>query len=441
MKSSIIAVFALASVVAFAQPQSTPQTPTKAAALATVEQGEKTLAQLNAQARSLSKKIGELALSADLSTNTAAMEELKKLVATLDETNARLAALEESIAELKEWAAGKDKTDVAIVKAMDNVDKIKFSNYFQFQFRDTDQAGKEQHSFEVRRVRLGATYEINPEASAKISFDMAAGTNRSGAELKDAMFIYKPKGSKGLAFTAGQFVSPLGYETPTSSSALEFPERVTYNKTLFNDERLRGVMVDQALEGGVSLFAGVVNALATKDAEQASIAPGAGARTAGFAGLRFKSGNDSYGIGYFTGKRPEYTSGGTSPEVDRNFLFVDAQLNNIANTGLYFRGELMTGKDRVPKSTGNPLNVATDMTGYVTVFGYKLNGENELFARYSVFDSDTDVDGDAISELGFGWRHTLGAGATFSLTHETFRDASVSNSPYGVMTARLQFKF
>ena len=66
---------------------------------------------------------------------------------------------------------------------------------------------------------------------------------------------------------------------------------------------------------------------------------------------------------------------------------------------------------------------------------------NELFTRYSVFDSDTDIDGDAISELGFGWRHTLGLGATFTLSHEIFRDALVSNSPYGVTTARLQFKF
>ncbi len=329
-----------------------------------------------------------------------------------------------------------------LATALGPTDKIKFGHYFQFQFRDTDQAGKSQHSFELRRFRFGMTMEVNPQATVKASFDMAAGTNRSTAELKDALLMYKPEGSKGLVVTAGQFSAPFGYETPTSSSSLEFPERVGYNKTLFNDERLRGMMVEQTFDGGVTGYAGVVNALSTKDAEQSALAPGAGARSAGFAGIKVKSGHDVYGIGYFAGKRPEFTGGGgTSPEVDRSFLYADAQLNQIAGTSFYFRGEVMTGKDRVPSTTGGPLKVATDMTGYTTVLGYAVDKKNDLFTRYSVFDTDTAIDGDAQSELGFGWRHHLGSGASFSLTHEIFRDNSVANSPYGVTTARLQFKF
>ena len=322
------------------------------------------------------------------------------------------------------------------------VEKVKFGGYFQSQFRDTDQAGKTQHSFEVRRFRFGATIQVNDQATAKVSFDLAGGTNRSAAEMKDMMLMYKPKGSKGLTLTAGQFVSPIGYETPTSSASIELPERVAYNKALFNDERLRGAMVEQSLEGGFSVYGGVANALTTKDAEQAALAPGAGARLAGFAGLKFKQGNRQYGVGYFAGNRPEFTGGGgTSPEVDRSFLYFDAQVTNIMHTGLFFRGEMMTGKDRVPSTTGSPLNVATDMTGYLAILGYELDGGHALFTRYSMFDPDADSAGDAISELGFGYRHSLGSGASLSLSHEVFRDASVANSPYGVTTLRLQYKF
>jgi hypothetical protein len=441
VKPSIFAVLALASVIALAQEPPVAKTPTQQTALTKIAEGEKTVAQLNTDARTISKKIGELALRTDLSADPAALEEMKKLVAALDEINTRLETLEGSIADLKEWAAGKDKADAKVATAVAQIDKIKFSNYFQFQFRDTDQAGKTQHSFEARRVRLGATYEINDEASAKVSYDFAAGTNRSGGELKDFMLMYKPKGGNGLLFTAGQFPAPFGYETPTSSSALEFPERVAYNKALFNDERLRGLMIEQPLEGGFRIYGGVVNALSTKDAEQASLAPGAGARLAGFAGVKYKQGNAEYGLGYFAGKRPEYTSGGTSPEVDRRFLYADAQWTNIMDTGLWFRGEVMTGEDRVPSSTGAPGNFGMDMTGYTTVLGMAIDEKNDLFARYSQWDVNRDTDGDAVSEWGLGWRHHLGSNANVTLAHEIFRDNSVANSPYGVTTFRVQFKF
>jgi hypothetical protein len=163
---------------------------------------------------------------------------------------------------------------------------------------------------------------------------------------------------------------------------------------------------------------------------------------AGFAGLKYVHGNGEYGIGYFAGKRPEFTGGGgTSPEVDRRFLYADAQWTKIMDTGLWFRGEVMTGEDRMPSTTGAPGNVATDMTGYITILGFALNPQNDVFARYSVWDIDTDIDGEAISELGFGWRHHLGSNANLSIAHEIFRDASVANSPYRVTTLRMQFKF
>ncbi|MEX2243994.1 MAG: porin [Fimbriimonadaceae bacterium] len=441
MKRTIVVFMALGAIAACAHAGLDQSVPTKKDAKETISQGEKTALGLNAEARDISKRIGELAISGDIAKDPKALDEMKRLVAALDEVNARLATLESSIAELKEWVAGKEKSDAVVAKAMGDTDKIKFGHYFQFQYRDTDAAGAQQHSFEARRFRFGASMEINKQAAMKVSFDAAAGTNRRGFEMKDMIFTYKPKGSEGLTLTAGQFSAPLGYETPWSSSSLEFPERVTYNATMFADERVRGVMAEQALEGGLSIYGGIVNALSTKDAEQSSLASGPGGRLAGYAGLKYKQGDFIGGVSYFAGERPEFTGGGgTSPAVDRRFLYLDAQLTNLLNSGLYVRAEAMIGSDRVPSTTGAPGNVANDMTGWHATLGYPITS-GELFTRYSIFDPNTDVDGDGILEYGFGYRHHLGTGATLALTHEIFEMPTVANSPFGVTTLRLQFKF
>lgn len=322
-----------------------------------------------------------------------------------------------------------------------DADKIKFSNYFKFQYRDTDQDGKTQHSFEVRRVRLGATMQINERASAKVSYDLAGGTARSEGELKDLMLTYKP-GQPGLSITGGQFPLPLGYETATSNSVLEFPERVTVNKTLFNDERVRGVMIEHKGKTGTTFYAGVSNALTTKDKEQEGLEPGAGGQLAGFAGLKHKQGDAQFGIGYFAGKRPEFVgSVDTSPETDRRFIIADAQFENILTQGLSLRTELLIGEDRIPNSKGEAGLVANDLNGYHATLGFKSKGPSGIYLRYALFDPDEDTDGDATKEYGLAWRYSLGEGATLVVAHEIVENSSVANSPYQISTFRVQFKF
>ena len=408
---------------------------------AKIEQAQTDANALSAQARQVTTKIGELAISGKLPTDTAAVEEMKSLVASLEEINTRLATLEDSIADLKAWAKGKDMSDKKVATALGDVDKIHFSNYLQFQYRDDNRAGKQQHSFEARRVRLGMSMDINDKAVAKVSFDAATGGDREGTQLKDLMLMYKP-GTAGLTITAGQFALPLGYEFEMSNSVLEMPEKCLYNRTTFNDERVRGVMFMQSQPDGTSFYGGVSNALSTQDAEQANLAPGTGGQLAGFGGLRYAKKDVHLGVGYFAGKRPQFTgNGGTSPEVDRNFLYAEARFENVLTQGLYVHGELMDGHDRVPSSTGAPGNTAHDMSGYHVVLGYRLDPDNEVFTRYTLFDKNKDTAGDAVKEYAFGYRHFLGAGTAFTLAYEVVNDNSVSNSPYGITTARIQFKF
>ncbi len=326
-------------------------------------------------------------------------------------------------------------------KPVGDTDKVTFSNYFQFQYRDTDQSGKTQHSFEARRIRLGATMEINERATAKVSYDMAANTDRSDGELKDFLLTYKP-GQEGLSIIGGQFALPIGYETATSNSVLEFPERVTVNRTLFSDERIRGVMVEQKGSTGTSWYAGVSNSLTTKDKEQDNLAPGTGGQLAGFVGVKHDAGDTKFGIGYFAGKRPEFVGTvATSPEVDRRFLVVDGQMNNLLTPGLFLKAEVLMGQDRVPSTTGGVGLVANDLNGYHATLGYKTSELTDVFVRLSVFDPNEDTDGDAIKEYGVALRYSLGKGANFTVSHEIFEDAAVANSPYQVCTFRVQFKF
>lgn len=409
---------------------------------AKVEQAEKHAKSLAAEARGVTTKIGELAISGTLTTDVAAINELKRLVAVLEQINARLAVLEESISGIKAWASGKEVEDAKVATALGDIDKIHFSNYVQFQFRDTDQSSKEQHSFEVRRAKISMTMDVNEQSSLKLSFSVASGADRSDAELSDAILYYKPAGAKGLRLAAGQMPTPIGYEIERSSSRREFPERSAYNRQMFNGERVRGFMVEQALEGGFTGYAGVSNALTVKDKEQAGLAPGTGGKLAGFGGLRFQQGPYTLGAGYYAGTRPAFTStSGTSPEVDRRFFYLDAQVEDVLTKGLYVRGEAMLGRDRLPSSSGGPLKTATDMDGYHAVFGYHIDDENELFTRYSVFDADTDSDGNAMRDYGFGYRRILGSGVSLTLTYELFEDPTSSDSLYPVTTLRAQFKF
>lgn len=322
-----------------------------------------------------------------------------------------------------------------------DMDKIKFSNYFQFQYRDTDQDGKSQHSFEARRIRLGATMEINERATAKVSYDMAGGTDRSDGELKDFILSYKP-GQVGLTLIGGQFPLPLGYETATSNSALPFPERITVNKTLFNDERVRGVMVQHDGAKGTSCYAGVSNSLTTKDKEQDGLAPGTGGQLAIFGGFKHKQGDASFGLGYFAGKRPEFVGDvDTSPEVDRRFFVADAQIENLLTKGLSLKAELLIGEDRIPNTDGGAGLVANDLNGYHFVLGLESNPVNSMFFRFGLFDPNEDSDGDATKEYGLAWRYTFDKGASLTLAHEIVENESVANSPYQITTLRVQFKF
>jgi hypothetical protein len=393
--------------------------------------------ELSAKSREVSTKIGELALKGDIKTKED-VEDLKKLIDLLQDVNQRLAALEEFMATVKGWIEGQSEALPIMADSINSLLKIKDGVYVQFQYRDSNQPGSRQHSFNLRRIRMGGTWVIDSATEAKVSFDLATGTSQLAAELKDAILTWKMLRSETTAGTnmiAGQFSMPLGYEIARSSSAREFPERARYNTQMFNGERVRGVMFEHGLDENTTVFAGLMNALSIKDSEQSSIAPGPGGRMAGFAGINWTTPNSALGFSYMNGKRPE-TAGG-APEITRQYMYVHGEYIGLIDPNLWIRGEGMQGRDRIPGT----LTAAQDMNGYHVILGYNISNRNQIFAKFSDFDPNTDTDNNSYKEYGIGYRYYINPGAMITTTFEVVENQASGQVRYNVLVTRLQLKF
>lgn len=399
---------------------------------------------LTEEAREASKKIGELAITGEAATSKDALEELKKLVAELQEINERLVRVEGDLASLHARIGRRTGEGSQPSSAQEDVKKFKLSNYLQFQYRDSGELGKEQSSFNLRRLRMGFGFQADARTSAKVSFDLATGAAQTAAELKDAYVVYDvaPGSARPTHLMAGQFNLPLGYEIARSSSEREFPERAKYNRTLWDGERVRGAEIKQGIGQRAFVVAGLINSLSVKDKESAFASPDGGAQ-AGFVGVRYETKQTSAGIGYLRGDRPAFTGGGgTSPKVDdRYYLVADLQCTGLLDPNLFLRAEAMVGKDRVPSATGSAGRTANDLGGYHVLLGYKINARNEIFGRYGTFDPDRDANGDLFKEYGVGYRYFVNPATMVTLTHEVAEDPSLAVSRYNVTTLRCQFKF
>ncbi len=394
------------------------------------------LAELSTKADVVTAKMSALAASSELSRNNDALEMMKELLSELQEINERLDYLE---SELGGVAAGQGRLADDVAKLNRHVP----TGYFQFQFRDSDQMGKEQSSFNFRRVRVGYKHQLNDKADLKFNFDLAAGDNQTSAELKDVILNYQiAKSETGeTMLSLGQFIPPLGFDLTRSSSAREFPEFATYNRLLFNGERVRGLMATQS-SGDLEYSLGVANSLTVKDKEQEDFTPGPKGRLAAFGGIRFARDNYNVGLGAFAAERPSFTGGGgTSPAVDRNFVYLDGSIMDFLTPGLELRAEAMFGKDRLPSTTGNVSKVAHDLSAYQLQLLYRLDAKNQIFGRYVQFDSDTDSSGNTFFERGLGVRHLLDSANMLTFTYEWMHDPTLADPRYRVATFRWQFKF
>lgn len=405
---------------------------------------------LKTKAADITKAIGELAASGKLPTNDEAVALLKSLVSELQDVNQQLKKLDERLTDVESWIADQSQESIPIM--LNDIATLKrpgIGNYVQVQFVSTEQGqGTTNDGFQLRRFRIGQNNRIDDKTSMRLTFDVAAGSTRTSAELRDAQLIYNPVLSTsqvGVRLIVGQQPLPLGYELERSSGAREFPERAMYNSTVFAGERDRGARLDYGLSPNAHVTLGIWNGLTVNDRQLVALNTFRNLNHEfGYtAGIRYYDSHHEVGISGFWAKRPAGSNGSPPnnayPEVTRQFIYVDGTylIEKFA-----IRGELMFGQDRIPtlRSDGRPVYLAaTNILGWQGQVTYNIDARNQLHLRYQFFDPDRGTANDASDGWGFAYTYWLNPGAKVTATYEIFDRQGPAAMP-NVITVRYQFR-
>ena len=148
-----------------------------------VAERQAVVAELSTKAKVVTENMAKLGATAKGDENEALM---KAMLQELQEMNQRLSKLQGDVDELKGWRESQEKVIPALTKDVAAEKRFKPSLYTQFQYRDSNERGAQdafsgQHSFQLRRVRFGGTYQIDPTTSVKASFE---GTANHGKGIK-----------------------------------------------------------------------------------------------------------------------------------------------------------------------------------------------------------------------------------------------------------------
>lgn len=411
---------------------------------------------LREKSNAITKKIGEITSSTNLSTNDEAIATLKTLVQELTQINEQLKKLQEEVDEIKGWIEGQNESLPVLVGDVETLKKFKNGTYLQFQFTDSqNNAGtpRPNDGFNMRRTRFSHNGTIDSRTSYKLAVDFSSGSQRLGAELKDAILIYdiEPSVEKvGIQLLAGQQPIPLGYELERSSSEREFPERSQYNQRLVPGERGRGVITKYGISNNVYVHGGLWNSLTYNDPQQLEVNTFrnlSGTKLAAHAGVRHQTTTTDVGLSFFTGYRNPltYTAGNntfTTNGGQRQFIYLDGTW--VINPMFTLRGELMTAYDRLPQFSGSGANRRTSarfshMRGNQLQLSWNINSRNTLSARYEFFDPNVN-NNDNVFAWGLSWNYMINPGVRLTLAHEFFQEQG-SNVPNNPTTIRLQFRF
>ncbi|MBI1756710.1 MAG: hypothetical protein HYR64_06340 [Fimbriimonas ginsengisoli] len=366
--------------------------------------------------------------------NTKLLQELAREVAALRDTVRRQQA---EIDELKH-AKQSGGLSPEQAKRLDALERVKLSGFEQFQFRRSDQSGKEESAFYSKRTRIVIEAKLETNMAMKASFDIAGGKDTNGSITKDAYLAYTGTGG-GWAATAGQIALPLGYDLQRGDIDRELPERALYNRTLFAGERGRGVNL-RAMASGVTLQAGLWNALTSEDPEQLTFAPGGHGRLVGTGGIKLNKKDVEVGLSGLIGRRPSFAgTAAVSPETDRKLAYGHAILKNVAGGRLHVLAEGLVGQDRVPSTAGSVSAVSKNMHGYQITIGGKVGQSGSLDFRNEQFTSDLNSANKTATAHGLSYQHALSPRAKLMLAREWWNDSSAASSKYTITTLRVTF--
>ncbi len=426
------------------------------------------------KARDITMRLGTLASSGKLPTDDEAISIMRKMVEELASIQEQLKHQDEEIAALykgtgipmpKQEQPAKSSAP-SIDSRLSALERVKFSGYEQFQYRNSEKPGSTESAFYDKRTRINM--EVSPDKSMvgfKASFDLAGSSSTGGTTkndtngvlTKDAYVHYLgavPGNTTKVEAWAGQFSLPLGYELGRSDADREMPERSLFNDALMKGQRGRGLSVATPIGGGLKVQAGIIDSLTTEDPEQLGFAPGGHGRLAGIASVTGtkafgnKSGGKTtveYGVSGLSGSRPAFANpnlvpanAAISPAVDRRYGYAHLNFLNLFGKGIDWRNEVAVATDRVPSATPNASANATHMSSVDTILGYR-KGIHRIDLRYNQFNPNLNVYHKTQSEIEAAYNMFLG-NYRITFAREQVTDESLANK-YNITTVRLQFKY
>lgn len=403
--------------------------------------------------------------------------------------------VEAKVEEIKGALDGLNESYLETKTIVDALKKIKISGYVQAQYQSAERDGAASYAggnfgtgihnrYMVRRGRLKIAYD-NDITQYVLQID----ATEKGLGLKDAYAMFKEPWMRTFGFKAGIFDRPFGFEISYSSSSRESPERTRLFQTLFPGERDLGASLEISQpEGDFSFvnfkggfFAG--NGVNPEVDNQKDFI--------GRLGFSFPFYEENLGIDFglstYIGKvkRAEgkiiYTVNSSSLAsasttelwADRKYFGLDLQVYYSLPVlgGFTLRGELIGGDQ--PGSSANsstsPTSLLTgdiyqrNFLGYYLMYVQNIGEQNQLVAKYDVYDPNSDVAGDEIgaiagaklgtgdikySTLGLGLVHYWDDNIKFIFYYDIVKNETSKNlSGFtedlkdNVFTLRMQYKF
>jgi len=323
-------------------------------------------------------------------------------------------------------------------KALDALSRLKVTGYVQAQYvhnersvdETTGSGTRNLDQFSVRRGRVKFTYQATPTSRFVLQPDVSS----SGVVLKDGYVeLTEPWTSWKHTLTAGQFNWPYGFEIMYSSSQREVPERSRMIRTLFPNERDRGVMLSgRGLNEKFSYRAAIVNGTGTVRSDDLNKRKD----FVGRAGYSF--GPLDVGASVYRGSELIATSTNAAGiEFDKERQGIDFQWATPV-PGLGIRGEYLTGK-QAPAS-GTNRTESFDVDGWYFYAIQSIGTRHQLVLRADEYDGNTDANNDAVRTLAGSYIFHWDAHSKVMVAYE-MPENETADPDDNVFTLRYQYSF
>lgn len=452
----------------------------------------------NALAQDDSVSVNQSSSESGKSQNESSDKSQNQLTEEMQNLKGKLAGLEESYLETK--------------STVEKLSKVKISGYIQAQCRfaadtsgqhDTAKAAAPytnrysigdfnggafsqgtRSEFNIRRSRVKVAYE-----SALSSMALTLECSPTGLSIKEADLRFVEPWFKSVAFKAGVFDRPFGFEVGYSSGSLESPERSRVCQTLFPGEQDMGFAFEYLgsdnlpavarlfnFKGGWFAGNGVTNdfqGLRDFIGRFGLSIPLTDINVAIDGGVSVYSGsvinrNDSlYEIKNNAWSLKKVSKHSTNSRSD---FGVDGQIyygdipffGGISLRGEYIKGTQPSVKGSSKSQSGNTPNTAPyymrNVQGYYAMLLLNVDPiKCQLVGKYDVFDPNTKLSGTQVTSnadmkyktFGYGLIYHWSENVKLEAYYENVRNEKIADSKHiysnelkdDVVTLRIQYKF